>query len=365
MTSPPVVALHGVQVARAGRTVLEIPELAVDAGQVLAVIGPNGAGKSTLLRVMGLLEAATAGSVRFQGEPVSPSHGLAVRRRMASVFQEPLLADATVRDNVALGLRFRGLDDGRAAPRVEAWLTRLGIAPLAARQARTLSGGEAQRTALARALVLEPELLLLDEPFSALDQPTREALLDDFGRILRQDRTTTVLVTHDRGEAMTLGDRVGVLMGGRLVQLDDAAQVFRAPASEDVARFVGVETILDGRVVEWARELALVDVAGRMVEVAQRAEPGERVRFCVRPEDVTIFPGAPKPGGTPEFNRLGGTVQRLIPSGPHVRVIIDCGFPLVALVTQRSVEELGYVPGSPVTAHFKATAPHLLRHAKS
>ncbi|HYR70119.1 MAG TPA: ATP-binding cassette domain-containing protein, partial [Candidatus Acidoferrum sp.] len=110
MTPPPVVALHGVQVARTGRTVLEIPELAVDAGQVLAVIGPNGAGKSTLLRVMGLLEPATAGSVRFQGERVSPAHGLAVRRRMASVFQEPLLADTTVRDNVALGLRFRGVD---------------------------------------------------------------------------------------------------------------------------------------------------------------------------------------------------------------------------------------------------------------
>jgi tungstate transport system ATP-binding protein len=362
--TPPVVALHGIQVSRAGRAILEIPDLAVDAGQVLAVIGPNGAGKSTLLRVMGLLEAATAGSVWFRGQRVSPAKGLAVRRRMASVLQEPLLADTTVRDNVALGLHFRGVDAAQAAPRVDAWLARLGIAHLASRQARTLSGGEAQRTALARALVLEPELLLLDEPFSALDQPTREALLDDLARILRQERTTTVLVTHDRAEAMTLGDRVGVLMGGRLTQLDDAAQVFRAPASEDIARFVGVETILDGRVVEWTRDLALVDVGGQTVEVAQRAEPGERVRLCVRPEDVTIFPGAPKPGGTREFNRLGGTVQRIMPSGPHVRVIIDCGFPLVALVTQRSVEELGFAAGSPVTAHFKATAPHLLRHGK-
>jgi ABC-type sulfate/molybdate transport systems ATPase subunit len=364
MTPAPVVALGGIQVVRAGRTVLEIPELTVASGQVLAVIGPNGAGKSTLLRVMGLLEPATAGSVRFQGERVSPADGLTVRRRMASVFQEPLLADTSVRDNVALGLRFRGVDAAGAAPRVDAWLTRFGIASLGSRQARTLSGGEAQRTALVRALVLEPELLLLDEPFSALDQPTRDALIDDFARILRQDRTTTVLVTHDRAEAMALGDRVGVLMGGRLVQIDDAAQVFRAPASEEVARFVGVETILDGRVVEWTEHLALVDVEGRMIEVAQRAEPGERVRLCVRPEDVTVFPGVPKPGGTREFNRLGGTVQRLIPSGPHVRVIVDCGFPLVALVTQRSVEELGFVPGTPVTAHFKATAPHLLRHAK-
>ncbi|MGH7412980.1 MAG: ATP-binding cassette domain-containing protein, partial [Candidatus Rokuibacteriota bacterium] len=137
---PPVVALDGVQVSRAGRIVLDIPELAVGAGQALAVIGPNGAGKSTLLRLLGLVEAPTAGSVRFQGERVSRSDGLAVRRRMASVFQEPLLTDATVRDNATLGLRFRGLDAGRAAPRVDAWLTRLGIAHLASRQARTLSG---------------------------------------------------------------------------------------------------------------------------------------------------------------------------------------------------------------------------------
>src|SRR5262249_8049316 len=159
----PVVALHGIRVIRGARTVLDVPELTVEVGEVLAVIGPNGAGKSTLLRVMGLLETPTAGSVRFQGERVSPPDGLPVRRRMASVFQDPLLTDATVRDNVALGLRFRGADTARGAARITEWLEQLGIVDLAGRQARTLSGGEAQRTALARALVLEPELLLLDE----------------------------------------------------------------------------------------------------------------------------------------------------------------------------------------------------------
>jgi len=361
---PPVLEVEGVRVVRGGRTVLDVPALAVAEGEVLALIGPNGAGKSTLLRVLGLIEAPAAGAVRFRGASVTPRDGLGVRRRMASVFQEALLADTSVRRNVALGLRFRGERDDRTATRVGMWLARFGIGHLAERRARTLSGGEAQRAALARALAVEPEVLLLDEPFSSLDPPTREGLIEDLGRILREERTTTVLVTHDRGEAMALGDRVGVLMDGRLLQVDEAAQVFRAPASEEVARFVGVETILDGQVVEWTRDLALVDVGGQMVEVAQRAEPGERVRLCVRPEDVTVFPGGPKPGGSRDFNRLGGRVQRLVPSGAHVRVIIDCGFPLVALVTQRSVEELGFAPGTLVTAHFKATAPHLLRHAK-
>ncbi len=359
----PVVALHGIRVVRGARTVLDVPELAVDAGEVLAVIGPNGAGKSTLLRVMGLLETPTAGSVRFQGERVSPSDGLAVRRRMASVFQDPLLTDATVRDNVALGLRFRGSDADRSAGRVTEWLEQLGIVDLAGREARTLSGGEAQRTALARALVLEPELLLLDEPFSALDQPTREALIEDLARILRRRRTTTVLVTHDRGEAQALGDRVAVMLDGRLRQVDQAGQVFRAPVSEEVARFVGVETLLECRVRSVHEGLAVLEAGKQTIEVAQPAEPGEWVRLCVRPEDVTLSARA---GTAPSSarNHLAGQIVRLTPSGPHVRVTIDCGFPLVALVTQRSVEELGFAPGTPVTAHFKATAPHLLRHSK-
>jgi tungstate transport system ATP-binding protein len=361
--APPVVALHGIRVARGGREILDVPELAVDAGQVLAVIGPNGAGKSTLLRVMGLLETPTAGSVRFQGERVSAGDGLAVRRRMASVFQDPLLTDATVRDNVGLGLRFRGVAAARIAPRVAEWLEQLGIAHLASRQARTLSGGEAQRAALARALVLEPELLLLDEPFSALDQPTREGLIEDLGRILQRRRTTAVLVTHERGEAQALGDRVAVVLGGRLLQVDQAGQVFRAPVSEDVARFVGVETLLACRVRTVMAGVAILEAGPQTIEVAQAAEAGEWVRLCVRPEDVTLTARAAG-GGSSARNHLDGQIVRLAQSGAHVRVTIDCGFPLVALVTQRSVGELGLEPGRPVTAHFKATAAHLLRYAK-
>jgi tungstate transport system ATP-binding protein len=246
---------------------------------------------------------------------------------------------------------------------VTEWLEQLGIAHLAERQARTLSGGEAQRTALARALVLEPELLLLDEPFSALDQPTREALIEDMGRILRRRRATAVLVTHDRGEAQALGDRVAVVLGGRLLQVDQAAQVFRAPASEEVARFVGVETLLECRVRAVTGGLAILEAGKQTIEVAQPAEAGEWVRLCVRPEDVTLT--APAAGSVSSArNHLAGQIVRLAQSGPHVRVTIDCGFPLVALVTQRSVAEMGLAPGGPVTAHFKATAPHLLRHAK-
>src|SRR3989449_6657146 len=181
------------------------------------LIGPNGSGKSTLLRVAGLLERPTTGRVSCGGRAVDATHALAERRRMAMVFQQPLLADMTVAENVALGLAFRGVGADLAEARVGRWLERLNIAPLRGRRARTLSGGEAQRVALARALVVAPDLLLLDEPFAGLDAPSREALLPELAAILRGDRVTTVLVSHDRGEAQALADRVAVLMRGRIL----------------------------------------------------------------------------------------------------------------------------------------------------
>ena len=356
----PVAELAGIRVVHDGRTVLDVAHLAVQPGEVLAVIGPNGSGKSTLLRVLGLLQSPQGGTVRFQGEPVTTPQSLSIRRRMASVFQEPLLADASVAANVAMGLTFRGRPASRIEAEARRWLARLGVAGLADRRARTLSGGEAQRVALARALVLAPELLLLDEPFSALDQPTREILMSDLGRILRDDHVSTVLVTHDRAEAMTLGDRVGVLMRGRLVQLEETSQVFRAPASEEIARFVGIETILDCRVVHREGGVTMLDGGRQTIVVAEPAEPGEMVRLCLRPEDVTLSAGAFETTSSAR-NHLHGRVLRVSASGPYVRVIVDCGFPLVALVTQRSVDELGLRDGAAVIAHFKATAAHLLR----
>jgi len=356
-----VVELSDIRVVHDGRVVVDVGTLSVAQGEVLAIIGPNGAGKSSLLRIIGALEAPAAGTVRFQGLPVVAESGLLVRRRMASVFQDPLLADATVFDNVAMGLRFRGVAREAIAPRVARWLGRFAIAALASRRARTLSGGEAQRAALARALVVEPELLLLDEPFSALDQPTRESLIGDLGRILREERITTILVTHDHEEAMVLADRVGVLIAGRLAQLDSTSRVFRAPASEAVARFVGVETMIDCRVLASQGGVSVVEAGGQSVEVAQPAPAGERMRLCLRAEDVTLKTGSPPPGAALPTNRLKGTVARLSPVGLHVRVLVDCGFPLAALVTQRAVEELGLGEGVKVTVQFKSTAPHLLK----
>jgi molybdopterin-binding protein len=360
---PPIVELVDVRVRYGEADVLRVDRFAAFTGEVLAIIGPNGSGKSTLLRILALLETPTAGEVRFRGGPVTAAHALDVRREMAVVLQLPLLADMTVADNVALGLAFRRVPRGARRERVHRWLARLGIGALSGRRARGLSGGEAQRVALARALVLEPAVLLLDEPFASLDQPSRVALITDLGAILRADRVTTIVVTHDRGEAQALADRVGVMLGGRLEQLDETPRVFSSPATEEIARFVGVETIVTGRVLSRDGGVTLVDVAGRKVEVAATAGPGERVRLCVRPEDVTLMHPTERGPLSSARNHLAGTIASLTPTSLHVRVVVDCGFALVAAVTARSVEDLGLAPGVPVVAVFKASAAHLL-HAE-
>jgi tungstate transport system ATP-binding protein len=264
---------------------------------------------------------------------------------------------------VALGLRFRGVTGAEVERRVSRWLARLGVGSLAARAARTLSGGEAQRVALARALVLEPEVLLLDEPFASLDQPSRTALVGDLGAILREDRITTVIVTHHRGEAQALADRVAVLLGGRLCQLDETARVFQAPASEEVARFVGVETIVTGRVRGREAGVTRVEVAGRILEVAAPVDTGVRVRLAIRPEDVTLALPDERGGTSSARNALGGSVARITVTDAGVRILVECGFPLVALVTPRSVTDLGLVEGMQVAAMFKASAPHVIGRA--
>lgn len=204
-----------IRVFREGREILVVPEIVVREGEVLAVIGPNGAGKTTLLSVLACLEFPNQGRVFFRGVEVSRKNALGIRRRMAVVFQEPLLLDGTVLDNVELGLRLRGVRAG-ARPRAMRWLSLFGLEGKAAQSVHTLSGGEAQRTALARAFVLEPEVLFLDEPFSSVDAIARRELIRDFRNIVKETGVTTVLVTHDFREVQHLATRVLVLNQGRI-----------------------------------------------------------------------------------------------------------------------------------------------------
>jgi molybdopterin-binding protein len=355
----PILEIHSLEVKRAGNPVLNVEHLALINGEVLAVIGPNGAGKSTLLLAIARLIKPDAGRIEFRGQPLEAQDELTYRRRIGLVLQDPLLLDTTVFNNIATGLRYRRLPRAQVAWRVEEWLDRLGIAHLSSRPARKLSGGEAQRVSLARALALQPELLLLDEPFSALDAPTRTRLLDDLQSLLAATRITTVFITHDQDEAMLLGHRVAVLLAGHLRQVGPPQQVFSAPADGDVAAFVGVETVIAGQVVDSSQGKLVIKTDGLLLEAVGELDVGRRVLFCLRPEDVTLWPAGGSPASSAR-NRLNGTIQRMTPVGPLVRVVLDCDIPLVALITRASAGEMGLTEGMQVTAAFKASAVHLI-----
>ncbi len=222
-----VLEARGIQFVRGKREILNIERFSLSAGETVALIGPNGAGKSTLLQVLALLLKPDRGVVAFQGVPANGKNVLALRRRMAVVFQEPLLLNTTVFGNVAAGLKLRGTPGGEITQRVNTWLKRLGIGHLAGRRAHQLSGGEAQRVSLARAFALEPEVLFLDEPFSALDFPTRLALLRELGKILQDTGVATLFVTHDFSEVPYLTDRVAMLKNGHLVKTGTFEEVFK------------------------------------------------------------------------------------------------------------------------------------------
>ena len=233
-----LIEINDLQVTRNERVVLDVPRLSIPRGEMLTVVGPNGAGKSTLLLALAHLIHPARGEIRFDGIPLREWNELNYRRKIAFVFQSPLLMDMTVEQNVALGLKFRGMAREEIRSRAGEWMSRLGIDSLSKRRAGQLSGGEAQRVSLARAFVLDPELLLLDEPFAALDPPTHANLLDKLSSLLAEDHRTAVFVTHNLKEAAQVGQRVAVIVDGKLRQVGPPRQVKLHPADEAVAAFL-------------------------------------------------------------------------------------------------------------------------------
>jgi tungstate transport system ATP-binding protein len=364
MTRTTLLQARHLQVHRGGVQVLEVPSLDLRAGEVLALMGPNGAGKSTLMLTLAGLLPPSAGELRFRDAPLaSRADREGFRRRLTMVFQDPLLFDATVAQNIASGLKLRGVPAAERQPQVEAWAGRLGLADLLDRSARHLSGGEAQRTALARAFVLRPEILFLDEPFSSLDAQTREGLVEDLGRILAETGTTAVLSTHDQGEAARLAHRLAVMKAGRIVQLGGLREVMNHPEDAFVAAFVGMETLLKGQVVTSQGGLISLRLrkgtADRELLAPGEAQPGQTVLVGVRPEHVALSLQTDNTSSV--RNAFPGTVTKVIPLGPFFRIELDCGFFLSAFVTAQSLSELGLEPGRAVVASVKATSVHLLR----
>ena len=333
----------------------------VDPPNVLILFGPSGSGKTTVLRCLAGLEWPDKGDIRFnsdvwfdgrQGVRVPPQ-----QRRIGLMSQDYALFPVyTVAGNIAYGLHGLSPDDRRR--RVQEALALLGLEGLAERKPAELSGGQQQRVALARAVARHPRLLLLDEPLSALDHPTRLKLRTELRTLLTRLAIPCILVTHDWQEALALGDTMAVMDQGRVVQYGRPQDVFSRPATEEVARVVGVETVVEARIVRSDNGLAELLVGETRLTALIPDQREGNVYACIRAEDVVLEPVGSGP--TSARNHLRGEVRELAVQGATARVVLDCGFLLTAVVTRSACEDLRLTIGAPVVAAIKAGAVHVI-----
>jgi tungstate transport system ATP-binding protein len=359
-----IIEVAGLTHSYGEREVLQDLNLSIGEGEVFALIGPTGAGKTTLLRIVDLLEVPGSGEIYFDGKciPRSGKQRLEMRRRMSFIHQKPQVFNLSVYDNVACGLRWRGEKKNRIAEKVDHVLEMVGLEGYKNRNARTLSGGEAQRVALARSLVLEPEVLLLDEPTANLDPVSTGKIEQLISYIARQRNTTMIMATHDMSQGQQLADRIGVLLNGRLVQTGNATDIFRSPQNEEVAHFVGMENIIEGVIIANNDGIVTISIDGNAIQAVSGYPAGTEVHACIRPEDITLALSSTQSSARNSFRAKVSQVTYL---GPLSRVEINCGFRLVALVTKISAEDLNLQLDREVYATFKATGVHIMERETS
>jgi len=384
---------------------LDIGYLSLDVNKILVLIGPNGSGKSTLIRLINLLEEPDSGKIIFDSTDIlqKKKEKSDLRRMMSVVFQEPLLYNMSVYNNIILGLSLRKIKVKQKKQIFDYLIEKLNLQSLLLRNPKSLSGGEQQRASLARALLLEPALLLLDEPLANIDQLSREELRSDLFNILKDIGRSTIYVTHDRNEAMILADDIAVINDGRIEQAGHKNDVFRKPANEFVAKFVGVETLIEGIVLECRDNVCRVMVKsgnkignknsfhensgyknyphenfinkdtaqeniyhknGQNIEffIVADAKPGENVILAIRPEDVVLYNVFMSHEMSSAMNSFSGVITDIQDIGIFKKVEIDCGFKLVSFVTQNSIERLGIAAGKNITASIKASSIHMFKN---
>jgi molybdate transport system ATP-binding protein len=347
----------------AGPVIRAAFRLGLTAGSTTILFGPSGAGKTTVLRAIAGLEPPDRGVIRFGDEvwlDTSQRRNLPPDlRKVGLLFQDyALFPHLTIRQNIDYGLHHHAKTDRRRI--CDEMMQLFEITELADRRPREISGGQAQRVALARAVAPRPRILLLDEPLGALDVPTRTRVRTELRRLLERVQIPSLLVTHDRAEAITLGRQIVVMSEGTVRQIGPVDEVFRRPADATVALAVGVESILNGVIAGLQDGLAKIHVG--LFEVTAVApedcREGQRVLVCIRAEDVTLQPVGPRAESA--RNHLAGRIEAVESDGAVERVTVDCGFRVVAMITRNAREELRLAAGDAIVASVKATAVHLI-----
>lgn len=327
-------------------------DLRVGENEYFVILGPTGAGKTVLLETIAGFHTPEQGRISLKGTDIS--YRPPEKRRIGIVYQNYLLfPHKTVFDNIAYGLRLRKMKATEIEKEVRAISSKLGISHILERYPGTLSGGEAQRVSMARALVLDPEVLLLDEPLSALDQAMRKEVMKELKRVHRESDTTFIHVTHNQQEALELGDRIGVMNDGRMVQVGTPDEIFRRPKSEFLANFVAVDNLFSGN-AGFDGELTRVEIGEHMMYSTDRIE-GD-VHATIRPEDILV---SKREMESSARNSFKGRISGISDLGATVRLKVDGPLEFSVLITRRSFHDMELNIGSEVHLSFKATAVNL------
>jgi molybdopterin-binding protein len=336
-----------------GEFVLKDITLNIEEGEYFIILGPTGAGKTVLLESIAGLYPIKSGEVWLRGKEmtgVEPEN-----RRVSIVYQDHVLfPHLTVKENILFGLKMHKMKAAEMSPRLE-WVSELlGISHLLHRRPDTLSGGEKQKVALGRAIVTRPELLLIDEPLSALDPETREGVQQELRQLHQALEVTILHVTHDFEEAIALGDRIAVIGEGRLMQVGTPEEIFRHPSSEFVARFAMTRNIFHGKAARKANGDSVFRINGTEFIIATDTEG--TYHASVRPEDILI---SAEPIRSSARNCFPGTITQVLDKGSTLYVTVSIPPQLSCLVTRRSFEEMELHEGKKVYLTFKASSVHI------
>jgi len=329
--------------------------LQINGGEYFVILGPTGAGKTLLLELIAGFHKPDSGKILINR--VNVTSFPPERRRLGYVPQNYMLfSHMTVEENVEFGLKMRNVPMTERKRSVNEILELLGLTNLRRRLPGTLSGGERQKTALARALVTKPKILLLDEPLSALDTNTQKMLRGELKNLHKKLRITTVHITHNHFEAHALADRLAVMKDGTIIQVGTPDEVFRKPKEDFVARFVGFENLFKGKIIENREGIASIDVEGVKIEAVSTRT--DKCIVGIRPDDIIV---SKIPLKSSMRNVLKGKISDYIDMGSLVNLIIEVNMvPFVVLITKRSFVEMGLRRGKEIYIAFKASAVHII-----
>jgi molybdate/tungstate transport system ATP-binding protein len=327
--------------------------LQVEDSEYFVILGPSGSGKTMLLELIAGMWPLDSGKIYMDSKDITtfPPE----KRGIGFVYQNYMLfPHKTVFENIAFGLKVRKVRDEEIKTRVEEMMDLLKISHLADRLPRTLSGGEQQRTALARALIIYPKILLMDEPLSALDRKTRDELMQELKEIHRKFDVTLVHVTHNFDEALMLADRIAIMRNGEISQVGTSTEIFRHPADKFVADFVGAENIIEGTAKKDGERLTIIDTGN--ISIYSTEQKQGHVHIPVRPEDIIL---SAQKVETSARNVFKGPIKGIVDTGALIKLTIDVGEPLVVFLTRQSFLDMELNIGKSVWTYFKATAVHV------